>query len=147
MASSIFNILQWNILANGLAQPAEFWKVAEDILSWESRRERIVGTVRSSKAEICCFQELNHYGDFLSTISQLICSIFFFSLKMTFLNLQWEVWVIREFSIQNENHHQWLALKPIEIFSPHSSSLSSFPVSTIYMLGIWMSTRWLCFFL
>ncbi|GMH39273.1 hypothetical protein BSKO_07171 [Bryopsis sp. KO-2023] len=62
---SAFRVLQWNILADGLAQNGDFIKVPEDALEWEARWPLIQQEIDESGAHLICMQEVNTYDDFL----------------------------------------------------------------------------------
>mmetsp|Transcript_6348 Transcript_6348/g.21837 ORF Transcript_6348/g.21837 Transcript_6348/m.21837 type:complete len:367 (+) Transcript_6348:35-1135(+) len=54
-------VLQWNVLADGLAQTDKF-PVDPGHLEWEHRAPLILKELSSSGADIMCMQELNHWG-------------------------------------------------------------------------------------
>lgn len=59
-----FRLLQWNTLADGLAQNGDFVKVPPGDLEWSSRWPLIVDELKDSKADILCMQEVNRFDDF-----------------------------------------------------------------------------------
>lgn len=58
-------ILQWNVLADGLAQHGEFTRVDEQHLQWEHRAPLILRELALANADIICLQEVNHFDDWL----------------------------------------------------------------------------------
>jgi len=56
-----FKILQWNVLADGLAQHGDFVKVPPEVLEWDYRMPLMLAEVAESEADIICIQELNHF--------------------------------------------------------------------------------------
>lgn len=56
--STDFTIMQWNHLADGLAQDGGF-VVDPDILTWESRGPRVLEEIRVVNPDILCMQEVN----------------------------------------------------------------------------------------
>eukprot|EP00897_Mesotaenium_endlicherianum_P004583 jgi/Mesen1/4152/ME000219S03283 len=59
------SVLQWNVLADGLAQCGGFAKVPQELLEWEARAPVILSTILMSMPDIVCLQEVNHYDDYL----------------------------------------------------------------------------------
>ncbi|CAL5221334.1 g3509 [Coccomyxa viridis] len=61
---STLTVLQWNVLADGLAQNGDFQRVSQQVLSWESRSPQILQEIVESQADLICLQEVNRYEDF-----------------------------------------------------------------------------------
>lgn len=61
-ATNPLKILQWNILADGLAQFGEFTRVADQHLTWEARAPLILAELQQADADVVCLQEVNHFG-------------------------------------------------------------------------------------
>ncbi|CAM6103382.1 unnamed protein product [Calypogeia fissa] len=57
-------IMQWNILADGLAQFGDFIRAPKEILEWSSRAPKLLNKILEASADIVCLQELNHYDDY-----------------------------------------------------------------------------------
>ncbi|EIE22477.1 DNase I-like protein [Coccomyxa subellipsoidea C-169] len=57
-------VLQWNVLADGLAQFGDFERVPADVLSWESRSPQLLMEILESKSDLISLQEVNRYEDF-----------------------------------------------------------------------------------
>lgn len=57
-----FSILQWNVLADGLAQFGEFTRADAQHLQWEQRAPLILQELSLADADIICLQEVNHFG-------------------------------------------------------------------------------------
>lgn len=72
-------VLQWNVLADGLAQHGDFVKVPEQALCWSYRAGLLMQEILESQADIICLQEVNHYGDFFLPLmeKQGYCGAFF----------------------------------------------------------------------
>ncbi|KAJ7560794.1 hypothetical protein O6H91_04G146300 [Diphasiastrum complanatum] len=62
--SSVLRMLQWNTLADGLAQHGDFAKVDSNILEWASRAPVLLEEIRKTEAHVICLQEVNHFDDF-----------------------------------------------------------------------------------
>ena len=87
--SSTLTVLQWNVLADGLAQNGDFQKVkslsvaprsdvhrssrtiletalhiqvSQQVLAWERRSLQILQEIVESRADLICLQEVNRYG-------------------------------------------------------------------------------------
>jgi mRNA deadenylase 3'-5' endonuclease subunit Ccr4 len=56
-------VMQWNILADGLAQDGSFDNVDSKHLTWEYRLPLIVNEIRSYNPDIFCLEELNRIED------------------------------------------------------------------------------------
>ncbi|KAK9828585.1 hypothetical protein WJX72_000894 [[Myrmecia] bisecta] len=56
--------MQWNVLADGLAQNGNFIKVPKEVLLWGNRSPLLLAEILASQADIVCLQEVNHYEDF-----------------------------------------------------------------------------------
>ncbi|GFH10641.1 endo/exonuclease/phosphatase domain-containing protein, partial [Haematococcus lacustris] len=56
-------VLQWNVLADGLAQHGDFIKVPSAALEWETRLPLILDEIEEASADICAIQELNRYEE------------------------------------------------------------------------------------
>eukprot|EP00873_Tetraselmis_striata_P041151 jgi/Tetstr1/461415/TSEL_006525.t1 len=56
-------VLQFNVLADGLAQHGKFVKTPPEALEWEFRAPLLLQEVLSSKPDVICLQEVNRYGD------------------------------------------------------------------------------------
>lgn len=57
-------VMQWNTLADGLAQHGDFLRVEAHHLAWESRSSRLLRTLEESNADLVCLQEVNRFEDF-----------------------------------------------------------------------------------
>lgn len=57
-------VLQFNVLADGLAQYGNFAKAPPAALEWAYRAPLILEEVLSAKPDVICMQEVNHYDDF-----------------------------------------------------------------------------------
>ncbi|MEW5315644.1 MAG: hypothetical protein WDW38_007057 [Sanguina aurantia] len=68
---SSFRVLQWNILADGLAQSGDFVKTPSNVLEWGYRAPLVLAEIVESGAELICLQELNHYGELLAALEPL----------------------------------------------------------------------------
>eukprot|EP00798_Chlamydomonas_sp_ICE-L_P025637 gene25637-11295_t len=55
--SSRFKVLQWNVLADGLAQSGDFINVPPEILEWRFRAPLVLQELTDSEADIICLQE------------------------------------------------------------------------------------------
>ncbi|KAJ9515260.1 hypothetical protein QJQ45_002391 [Haematococcus lacustris] len=62
-APSPLRVLQWNVLADGLAQHGDFIKVPSAALEWETRLPLILDEIEEASADICAIQELNRYEE------------------------------------------------------------------------------------
>lgn len=58
-------VLQWNMLADGLAQNGDYVKVAPEVLLWGSRERLVLQEILSSQADLVCLQEACHFDDCL----------------------------------------------------------------------------------
>lgn len=56
-------VMQWNTLADGLAQHGDFLRVSGQHLEWKARGPRILKTVTEANADVVCLQEVNRYED------------------------------------------------------------------------------------
>jgi len=56
-------VLQWNTLADGLAQHGDFLRVSEQHLEWEARGPRLLRTLTEASADVVCLQEVNRFDD------------------------------------------------------------------------------------
>lgn len=61
--------LQWNVLADALAQSGGFVKCPPEALEWPARFPKIVAEIQRSKADIVALQECNHIDDFSGVFS------------------------------------------------------------------------------
>lgn len=61
--STDFIIMQWNCLADGLAQEGSFDNVEVQHLVWEYRMPLIVKEIRTLNPDIFCLEELNRIED------------------------------------------------------------------------------------
>jgi mRNA deadenylase 3'-5' endonuclease subunit Ccr4 len=57
-------VMQWNILADGLAQFGDFIRAPKEILEWSTRAPKLLNKILEASADIVCLQELNHYDDY-----------------------------------------------------------------------------------
>jgi len=57
-------VLQWNVLADGLAQNGDFVNVPSSVLEWERRWPLILTEIQEADADLICLQEVNKYEDF-----------------------------------------------------------------------------------
>ena len=58
-----FIIMQWNCLADGLAQEGSFDNVDVQHLTWEYRMPLVVNEIRTLNPDIFCLEELNRIED------------------------------------------------------------------------------------
>lgn len=65
-----FTVLQWNVLADGLAQNGDFVKVDPKVLEWEFRVPLVMQEIKESEADVICLQEVNHYDQLSSLLEQ-----------------------------------------------------------------------------
>ncbi|KAK9844188.1 hypothetical protein WJX81_007520 [Elliptochloris bilobata] len=63
-SASKFTVLQWNVLADGLAQFGDFEKADKAALSWEARAPLLLAEVLEADADLVFLQECNRYSDF-----------------------------------------------------------------------------------
>jgi len=73
--SSSFCFMQWNVLADGLAQHGSFAFCDPAHLRWNARFPLIAAELKSVDADIVCLQEMNHadsYADLLSSYSMVV---------------------------------------------------------------------------
>ncbi|DBA92990.1 TPA: hypothetical protein ACH3X2_003332 [Trebouxia sp. C0005] len=68
--SANLKILQWNVLADGLAQHGDFVKVTQQALCWSSRAEKLLQQILEPQPDIVCLQEVNRYGTIATDIVQ-----------------------------------------------------------------------------
>eukprot|EP00210_Caulerpa_lentillifera_P002961 g2827.t1 len=59
-----FKVLQWNVLADGLAQNGNFTNVPSEVLEWNRRWPLILSEIQEADADVICLQEVNKYDDF-----------------------------------------------------------------------------------
>eukprot|EP00898_Chlorokybus_atmophyticus_P004523 jgi/Chlat1/5071/Chrsp33S05064 len=57
-------VMQWNTLADGLAQNGDFVRTPESALEWEARGPLLLEEVLRADADLVCMQEVNHFDDF-----------------------------------------------------------------------------------
>ncbi|KAG6542437.1 hypothetical protein Mapa_016127 [Marchantia paleacea] len=61
-------VMQWNVLADGLAQFGDFYsgteRVQADVLDWGARGPKLVDAILGASADVVCMQEVNHFEDF-----------------------------------------------------------------------------------
>ncbi len=74
-ATNPFSVLQWNILADGLAQYGEFTKADEQELLWETRAPLILAELQQADADVICMQEVNHFGVLLLFLCVCMCPV------------------------------------------------------------------------
>ncbi|CAL8468539.1 g8079 [Coccomyxa elongata] len=60
----IMTVLQWNVLADGLAQYGEFERVPRDILAWNRRAPQLLEEILDSNSDLIALQEVNRYEEF-----------------------------------------------------------------------------------
>lgn len=80
--SPSFSVLQWNILADGLAQNGDFVRANPCSLEWHYRLPLLLAELQEANADIICVQELNHFGVCLSLdmlkltaiVDNIVCS-------------------------------------------------------------------------
>lgn len=63
-AAASFSVLQWNTLADGLAQHGEFIEAPPQALCWSSRSSLLLQELQQANADIVCLQEVNRFDDF-----------------------------------------------------------------------------------
>lgn len=64
-ASTSLRVLQWNVLADGLAQFGNFHRVEKEVLEWNVRAPLLLAKIMENEPDIICLQELNHFDDWL----------------------------------------------------------------------------------
>lgn len=66
-----FRVLQWNVLADGLAYKDDnFIRVADEaILGWPTRRDAILEAALAADADIVCLEELNHVDEIKAVLA------------------------------------------------------------------------------
>eukprot|EP01023_Acetabularia_acetabulum_P066510 TRINITY_DN8994_c0_g1_i3.p1 TRINITY_DN8994_c0_g1~~TRINITY_DN8994_c0_g1_i3.p1 ORF type:complete len:307 (-),score=40.56 TRINITY_DN8994_c0_g1_i3:418-1338(-) len=65
-------VLQWNVLADGLAQNGDFVKINQpELLSWDKRKNLVIQELKRFDPDLICLQEVNHFDDFLKPELQL----------------------------------------------------------------------------
>ncbi|KAI8483850.1 Nocturnin [Branchiostoma belcheri] len=63
---NVFRVMQWNILAQALSQADDsFVRCPPAALNWDVRKFRILEEILAYGADVLCFQEVDHYHDFL----------------------------------------------------------------------------------
>lgn len=72
-----FRVATFNVLADGLAQSGDFFKVPISCLMWEHRLPLILQEVRAANADILCLQELNHFDTLAAALVPEGYSCFF----------------------------------------------------------------------
>ncbi|KXZ50586.1 hypothetical protein GPECTOR_16g761 [Gonium pectorale] len=70
-AGAHFKVLQWNVLADGLAQNGDFCRVPPGCLEWEYRRPLLLQEILEANADIICLQELNHFDELRQVLAEL----------------------------------------------------------------------------
>ncbi|KAG0631798.1 hypothetical protein M758_1G279800 [Ceratodon purpureus] len=64
-------VMQWNVLADGLAQFGDFCRVEKQYLEWNYRSPLLLDRILKDDPHLICLQELNHFGDcFLPELKQ-----------------------------------------------------------------------------
>ncbi|GLI63407.1 hypothetical protein VaNZ11_006371 [Volvox africanus] len=66
-----FRVLQWNVLADGLAQNGDFCRAPPGCLEWDYRRPLLLQEIMEANADIICLQELNHFDELSQVLSSL----------------------------------------------------------------------------
>ncbi|GIL66810.1 hypothetical protein Vafri_20325 [Volvox africanus] len=66
-----FRVLQWNVLADGLAQNGDFCRAPPACLEWGYRRPLLLQEILEANADIICLQELNHFDELSQVLSSL----------------------------------------------------------------------------
>eukprot|EP00850_Spirogloea_muscicola_P019702 SM000197S05445 [mRNA] locus=s197:32558:36489:+ [translate_table: standard] len=59
-------VVQWNVLADGLAQDGDFVRAPPAALAWSHRAPRLLALLLHAAPDLACLQELNHFDDFFS---------------------------------------------------------------------------------
>ncbi|XP_078601372.1 nocturnin-like [Branchiostoma floridae x Branchiostoma japonicum] len=63
---NVFRVMQWNILAQALSQADDsFVRCPPAALNWDVRKFRILEEILTYDSDVLCFQEVDHYHDFL----------------------------------------------------------------------------------
>ncbi|GBG76850.1 hypothetical protein CBR_g23065 [Chara braunii] len=62
----VVRVLQWNTLADGLAQTGDFVKAPLAALEWAGRAPLLLGEILRADADFICLQEVNHFHDFFA---------------------------------------------------------------------------------
>ncbi|KAG2495540.1 hypothetical protein HYH03_006483 [Edaphochlamys debaryana] len=70
-AAAHFKVLQWNVLADGLAQNGDFCMVPPSCLEWEYRKPLLLQELLEADADIICLQELNHFDELRQALGEL----------------------------------------------------------------------------
>ncbi|XP_015908367.1 nocturnin isoform X3 [Parasteatoda tepidariorum] len=71
-SDTLIRVMQWNVLSQALAiNTDKFVACPLDALSWSTRRWRLLEEMVSCQPDILCFQEVDHYQFFKSTLSPL----------------------------------------------------------------------------
>jgi len=76
-------VLQWNILADGLAQAGDFIRVDPAVLEWPYRLPLILAELQEADADVICLQEVNRYEDLASVLRTAGYEGFFFPKLMS----------------------------------------------------------------
>lgn len=64
-AGPTLRVMQWNVLADGLAQTGGFCRCPPEKLEWEHRGPRILQEILEAQADVVCLQEVNFYAAML----------------------------------------------------------------------------------
>eukprot|EP00850_Spirogloea_muscicola_P024027 SM000426S15714 [mRNA] locus=s426:29865:33512:+ [translate_table: standard] len=59
-------VVQWNVLADGLAQDGDFVRAPPAALAWSHRAPRLLALLLHAAPDLACLQELNHFDDYFS---------------------------------------------------------------------------------
>ncbi len=63
-------VMQWNILAEGLAEHGDFVAVPPECLPWAVRFPVIVGTIRAKAPDVLAVEELNHHAELAAALPE-----------------------------------------------------------------------------
>lgn len=69
-SASHFTVMQWNVLADGLAQTGNFVYAAKDLLTWRPRFALIAAEIADVSPDILCMQEVNNVDYFASLLPE-----------------------------------------------------------------------------
>jgi len=64
-------VMQWNVLADGLAQTGGFCRCPPEKLEWAHRGPRILREILDAQADVVCLQEVNFYERVLAEVGPM----------------------------------------------------------------------------
>lgn len=68
-ALHLVRVMQWNILADALSHSTStknFVRCSEEVLSWPTRRQRILSEILLYSPDLVCLEEVDHFRDYFS---------------------------------------------------------------------------------